>query len=94
MKLVIPPFHWHQDHNSSLFGSGAMSFTGKTIFSHMTKMAPPLSISEPNMETYDNFGIFGFSIVDNLGYTSVLNKSEHFWFFCTSMMEPRVKNYR
>ena len=33
------------------------------------------------METYDNFGIFGFSIVDNLGYTSVLNKSEHFWFF-------------
>jgi len=33
------------------------------------------------METYDNFGIFGFSIVDNLGYKSVLNKSEHFWFF-------------
>jgi len=41
MKLVIPPFHWHQDHNSSLFGSGAMSFTGKTIFRIWQKWHPP-----------------------------------------------------
>jgi hypothetical protein len=32
-----------------------------------------LWVMEPNREIYENFGIFGFSIVDFLGCTSVSN---------------------
>ena len=29
MKLMIPPFHRHQDHDSSVCGSGVMSIRGR-----------------------------------------------------------------
>jgi hypothetical protein len=45
--------------------------------SKRVKMAP-LWISKSKRATYENFGIFGFSIVENLGYMPVLKTFENF----------------
>ena len=74
IKLIIPPFQRHLAEGSGIYDLGVKSVTSWVPW---VKMAP-LWISKSKRATYENFCIFGFSIVENLGYMPVLKTFENF----------------